>query len=64
MQRGLDNCIRLGVNGADAVTVHQQVSGFIAVRLPGRRAVKACRQDSFIEHKHAAYESSVAGAAF
>ena len=33
MQRGLDDGVRLGVNGADAVTVHEQVPDFVAVRL-------------------------------
>ena len=35
VQGGLDDGIRLGVNGANAMSFHHQVTGLIAMLLPG-----------------------------
>ncbi len=35
VQRGLDDGIRLGMDRADAMSIHEQVTDLIAVRLPG-----------------------------
>ena len=63
MQRRLDNGIRLGMDGADAMPIHKQVPGLVTVGLSRRRAIESCGQDALIEHQHATDECPVTGAA-
>jgi hypothetical protein len=50
MQGSLDDGIRFCMDGPDAVTIHYQVSGFVAVWLPCGRAIKPCCQDALVSH--------------
>ena len=61
VQRGLDDGVGLGVDGAHTVTLDHQVPGFVTVCLPGGRAVKTGGQDAFIKHQDAAHQGPVAG---
>ncbi len=64
MQRGLDDGVGFGVNGADAMTFDHEVADLVAVTLSGGGAVEACGEDAFFQHEHAANEGAVTGAAF
>lgn len=64
MQCSLDDGIRLGVNGTDAMPVHDEMTDFIAMLLPGRRAIKARRENAFFQHQHTADKGPVTGASF
>jgi hypothetical protein len=63
VQGGLDDGICLGMDGADAVAVHQQVAHFVTVGLCCGRAVEPGGKDALIAHQHTADKSPVAGAA-
>jgi hypothetical protein len=64
MQCSLDDCIRFRVDCPYAVSVYYQMTDFVTMLLPGRRAVEASGQDAFIEHKHATHKCAVACTAF
>jgi len=59
MQSGLDDGIRLGMDGTNAMSIHHQVSNFIAVILSGRGAVKAGGQDALIHDQNTADKGAV-----
>lgn len=64
MQCGLDDGICLGVNGTNTMSVHDEMTDFIAMLLPGRRAVETRRENAFFQHEHTADKSAVTGASF
>jgi hypothetical protein len=64
MQRCLNDRIRLRMNGADTVSIYHEVTNFIAMTLPGGRAVESCRKNAFIQNKHTTDEGAITGAAF
>ena len=43
---------------ADAMSIHHEVTDFIAVVLTGGRAVESAGEDSFFEHEHTADEGA------
>ena len=63
VQGGLDDSVGLGMDGADAVAVNQQVPDLVAVGLPGGGPVEPGGQDAFIPDHDAAHIGAVAGAA-
>ena len=53
MQRCLDDGICLGMNGADTMPIHHEMTYLITMSLPGGGAVEPCGKDAFFTH-HAA----------
>ena len=64
MQCRLDDGIRFGVNGADTVSLHHEVTDLVAMGLTGRGAVEACGENTFFQYKHTANKGAVTGASF
>lgn len=64
MQCGLDDGVRLGVNGTNTMPIHDEMTDFIAMLLPGRRAVETRGENAFFQHEHTADKGAVAGASF
>ncbi len=63
VQCGLNDGVRLGVDRADAMTIHHEMPDLVAMLLPGGGAVEARGQDAFFQHQHTAHEGAVTGAA-
>ncbi len=64
VQRGLDDGVGFGVDGADAMTFDHEVADLVAMILACGGAVEACGEDAFFENEDTANEGAVTGAAF
>ena len=64
VQCSLNDGIRLSVNRADTMSIHHEVTNFIAVFLPGRGAVEPGGQYAFLQNEHTTDEGTVAGTPF
>lgn len=62
VQSRLDDGIGLGVNGADAVSIHHEMPRLVAVSLTRRRPIEAGGEDALVPHEYTADEGAVAGA--
>jgi hypothetical protein len=61
MQGCLDDGIHFGVDGANTVPIYHQVTHFVTVGLPYRRAVKSGGQDALVAHQDTTDEGAVTG---
>src|SRR5512147_2927835 len=64
MQSSLDDCIGLGMDGTDTVSIHKQVTHLIAVGLTSRGTVESGGEDAFFKHEHTTHESPVTSTSF
>ncbi len=64
VQGGLNDGIRLGVDGAHTMAVHDEMADLVAMGLPGGGAVAACGENAFFQHKHTSHKSAVSSASY
>jgi hypothetical protein len=59
MQGSLDDSIGFSMDGAYAMTIDHQMTGFIAMGETRRTAIKAGGEDTLIQYHHCAHEGTV-----